>query len=98
MLLVQKENHFNVHIPIYPFDPVAFHFFFVLCRGRTARTPSLTRDRDGHMCIFNGRGKSALKSLHLFTPLNGGENLTEGEVCGVVDLIVFFFVICLLNF
>ena len=53
----------------------------------TAPSPSLTRDRDGHLCVFTAKGKSLNKSLHLFTPVKG-KTITEGERwCAVVSLV-----------
>ena len=51
--------------------------FFVF--GSSGPCPSLTRDRDGHLCVFTGKAKSVDKNLFLFTPLKGGDTITEGE-------------------
>eukprot|EP00752_Nemacystus_decipiens_P013348 g11818.t1 len=43
----------------------------------TGPSPSLTRDREGRLCVFLRKGKDLERCLQLFSPLKGGRSTTE---------------------
>mmetsp|Transcript_105211 Transcript_105211/g.183004 ORF Transcript_105211/g.183004 Transcript_105211/m.183004 type:complete len:1936 (+) Transcript_105211:74-5881(+) len=47
-----------------------------LALGRAPR-PSLTRDENGHMCVFTGMGKDVSRNTQIFLPLRGEEICTD---------------------
>ncbi|CAM9990048.1 unnamed protein product, partial [Hapterophycus canaliculatus] len=41
--------------------------------------PSLTRDREGHLCVFVNKAPCDPGGMELFTPLKGGSTSTDCE-------------------